>query len=92
MPRRIVMYATRNNLDCVQARALLALRRIPYDEIDASDPLLRAQVARMSCGRRSLPQFFIGGVPIGGFDELRELVRRDRLVPLLYGVGGRGAA
>ena len=36
-----------------------------------------------SAGRRSVPQVFIGGEHVGGFDELYELDRAGQLDPML---------
>ena len=58
---------------CVAAKRLLQARGIPYTEFDvAQDDALRADVMQRS-GRRTVPQIFIDGRSIGGFEELREL-------------------
>jgi glutaredoxin 3 len=36
-------------------------------------------------GQRTVPQIFLGGVPIGGFRELRQLDRDGKLAPILRG-------
>jgi glutaredoxin 3 len=48
---------------------LLAAKKIAFLEIDVTeDPKLRADMERLS-GRRTVPQIFINGNPIGGYDD-----------------------
>ncbi|HWP66651.1 MAG TPA: glutaredoxin 3 [Candidatus Limnocylindria bacterium] len=70
---RVEVYTTPMCPYCVAAKRLLTERGIPYVEFDvAEDAALRADVMRRS-GRRTVPQIFIDGRSIGGFEELREL-------------------
>ena len=72
MPR-VELYTTPSCPFCVRAKRLLAERHIAYAEIDVSeDDDLRADVLQRT-GRRTVPQIFIDGRSIGGFEELREL-------------------
>jgi len=72
MPR-VEVYTTPMCPYCVAAKRLLDERRIPYSEVDvAADAVLRAAVVERS-GRRTVPQIFIDGQSIGGFEELRDL-------------------
>ena len=58
---------------CVRAKRLLTERGIPFEETDVgADAVLRADVVRRT-GRRTVPQIFIDGRAIGGFDELVKL-------------------
>jgi glutaredoxin 3 len=67
----------------VRAKRLLEARRIAYDEIDVGgDAALRADLVRRT-GRRTVPQIFIDGDPIGGFDELAALDASTRLANLV---------
>jgi glutaredoxin 3 len=71
---------------CRAAKALLARKNVPFEEIDVSNDyeLRRAMVARAS-GRMTVPQIFIGGTPVGGSDELHALERAGKLDALLAG-------
>jgi glutaredoxin 3 len=72
MPR-LEIYTTPSCPYCVRAKRLLAERRIAYVEIDlAEDDALRAEVVQRT-GRRTVPQIFIDGRSIGGFEELAAL-------------------
>ncbi|HEX6131081.1 MAG TPA: glutaredoxin 3 [Actinomycetota bacterium] len=58
---------------CHAAKRLLEERGIAFEETDVSgDPELRAEIGKRS-GRRTVPQIFIDGEAIGGYDELRAL-------------------
>ena len=70
---RVEVYTTQMCPYCVAAKRLLKERGIPFTEFDvAQDDALRADVMQRS-GRRTVPQIFIDGRSIGGFEELREL-------------------
>jgi glutaredoxin 3 len=80
---RVVVYTTRSCPFCVRAKRLLDARGIAYDEVDVGqDAALRADLIRRT-GRRTVPQIFIDGDPIGGFDELAALDASTRLADLL---------
>ena len=64
---------------CDRAKALLKRRGIAYEEIDVSgDSDKRAWLVKTT-GRRTVPQIFIKGEPIGGSDELHALDRSGEL-------------
>jgi len=70
---RIEVYTTGSCPYCVRAKRLLQERGLAYDEFDiADDAALRADVITRS-GRRTVPQIFIDGKSIGGFEELAAL-------------------
>lgn len=66
---------------CVRAKSLLTSLGYPYEEIDITDTpeKLRelAEITRM----RTVPQIFVDGVCIGGYDELSGLVRSGAFPP-----------
>ena len=70
---RVEVYTTRNCPYCVRAKRLLETRGVPYAEMDVSDDdELRADLVRRT-GRRTVPQIFIDGRAIGGYEELAAL-------------------
>jgi len=72
MPR-VELYTTPSCPFCVRAKRLLAERHIAYAEFDVSeDDELRAEIMERT-GRRTVPQIFIDGRSIGGFEELAAL-------------------
>jgi glutaredoxin 3 len=80
---RVEIYTTSSCPFCVRAKRLLQARGIPYREIDVADaPDLRADLIRRT-GRRTVPQIFIDGDAIGGFEELAALDASTRLADLV---------
>jgi glutaredoxin 3 len=72
---RVTLYTTEPCGFCRTAKALLAARKIPYEEISlAKDPDGRAALAERT-GMMTFPQVVIDGESIGGYQEL---VRADR--------------
>lgn len=80
---RVEVYTTPSCPYCVRAKRLLTEREIAYEEIDVSaDDALRMDIMRRS-GRRTVPQIFIDGASIGGYDELAALDGRGELMPMV---------
>jgi glutaredoxin 3 len=83
---KVVIYTTQICPYCIRAKALLRSKQVDFDEVDVSrDPRLQDEVRRRS-GRRTVPQIFIDGKPVGGYDELRSLDAAGKLDSLL-GIG-----
>jgi glutaredoxin 3 len=79
MPAEVVMYTTRVCGYCVAAKRLLASRKVAYTEIDVTgDQAKRAWLVEAT-GQRTVPQIFIAGESIGGYEELAELDRAGHL-------------
>ena len=69
---------------CAAAKRLLDRKGVAYTEHDASfSPELRSQMIARANGRSTFPQIFIGGVHVGGSDELHTLDAQGRLDALL---------
>ena len=62
----------------------------PYD-LTAGDAV-REQEMRDRAGRTSVPQVFVDGQHLGGFDDIAALDARGELDPLLFGRDGKEAA
>jgi len=80
---KVVMYTTQFCPFCVRAKALLRHKGVEFEEVDVGeDAALRDKMIEES-GRRTVPQIFINGSPIGGFDELKALDDQGELDRLL---------
>ena len=79
----IVVYSSPFCGYCAAAKALLHAKGTGFEEIDViADPERRREmIAR--CGRRTVPQIFIGTTHIGGYDDLHALDANGGLDPLL---------
>jgi glutaredoxin 3 len=80
---KVQIYTTNWCPYCNAAKALLDDKRVPYDEIDVTDPDLRMAMVERAHGRRTVPQIFIGDRHVGGFDDLYALDKAGELDKLL---------
>jgi glutaredoxin 3 len=81
---KVEVYTTSYCPYCIRAKSLLKSKGVPFEEIDVSaDPLLREKMIELSGGRRTVPEIFINGRIIGGYDELHALEAEGRLDKLL---------
>jgi thioredoxin reductase (NADPH) len=88
MPR-IEMYMGHGCPYCANAKHLLASKGVTWEEINIHDlPDKGDEMIRRS-GRKTIPQIFIDGVHVGGYDELHALDVEGRLDPML-GLGKKG--
>lgn len=70
---RVVIYTTDYCPFCARAKALLRSKGVNFEEIDLfRDPRAREEVQQRT-GRRTVPQIFIDGVSVGGFDEIKQM-------------------
>ena len=83
----VKIYTTRFCGYCVAAKRLLRARSIPYEELDVSDDDAKRAWLVETTGQRTVPQIFIGGEAIGGYDELAALDRAGELAGLAGKVG-----
>lgn len=67
------------------ALALLDEKGVSYTAIDVTNDVPRELEMRERAGRTSVPQIFIGGQHIGGFDDINALDKDGKLDELLAG-------
>jgi glutaredoxin 3 len=80
---QVTIYTTNWCPYCTGAKALLRSKEIEFEEIDVTDdPVKRAEMERLS-HRRTVPQIFIDGRGIGGYDDARRLAATGALDRLL---------
>ena len=71
---------------CSAAKRLLDAKGAPYAEHDVSaDPARRSEMMDRANGRHTVPQIFVDGTHVGGYDDLAALDRTGKLDPLLAG-------
>jgi len=71
---------------CHAAKRLLVSRGVSFREIDLSKtPTRRTEMTQRAGGRGTVPQIFVGGRHIGGYDDLHELDINGKLGGLLAG-------
>lgn len=75
----IQIYSTQQCPYCVRAKALLQAKGLDYTETDVADDIEILQEMITRSGKRTVPQIFIDGDPVGGFDELSRLNAAGKL-------------
>jgi glutaredoxin 3 len=81
--RDVVVYTTNACGFCTRVKMLLSAREIEYREINISgDPEAFVELAKSS-GMMTLPQVFVDGVLIGGYNETAAADQSGRLQELL---------
>jgi glutaredoxin 3 len=80
----IEIYTTPTCPYCLAAKALLDKKGVAYTEMTViGDPAKRQEMLERANGSHTVPQIFIDGQHIGGFDDMNALDRRGKLDPLL---------
>ena len=75
-----------------RALALLKRKGVPFEAIDIThDADELEQEMRERSGRTSVPQIFIDGYHVGGYDDLAALDQAGGLDPLLFGAKASSA-
>ena len=68
---------------CAKAKALLRSEGIGYEELDVTHDKDREQEMVDRSGRRTVPQIFLDGQPLGGYDDLAKLHGQGLLKSML---------
>jgi len=77
---RILLYTTQFCGFCLAAKRLLATKGFDFEEINVGfDPERHAEMTARSGGGYTVPQIFIQGRHVGGYDELAALERAGEL-------------
>lgn len=82
--KKVEIYTTKICPYCVRAKELLKRKQIPFQEIDVSDDVVQRQEMEKLSGRRTVPQIFINGEPIGGCDDLYALDAAGKLETMVH--------
>ena len=78
---KVVVYGTKYCIYCIAARRLLK-KKIKFENIIVSNANKRKELELLS-GRKTVPQIFVNGKPIGGFDQLLSLEENGFLESML---------
>lgn len=81
---KVEIYTTNLCGYCFAAKRMLNSKNVDFEEISlSSNPERRGEMMERAKGRRTVPQIFIDGKHIGGFDDMAALNSEGRLDPLL---------
>ena len=82
--KNIIMYTGPMCNFCDAAKRLFARNNLSYKEIDVSlKDGLREEMIKKANGKRTVPQIFFNEFHVGGYQELRELEKNQKLVDLV---------
>ena len=82
--KKILMYSGPMCNFCEAAKRLLDRNNLKYSVIDVSSGAnIREEMINKSNGRRTIPQIFFDEMHIGGYQELRQLEKENKLLELL---------
>lgn len=80
----VKVYTAGNCCYCHMAKDLLRRKGAAFEEVDLTGRAdLRADLREKAGGRNTVPQIWIGGVHVGGCDDLHALERSGKLDTLL---------
>jgi len=88
---KVVLYTTPYCGYCRAAKHLLSKKGVTFTEIDVSEDMeRRGEMIARAFGRPTVPQIFINDTHVGGYDELAELERAEKLDALLVEIDAVG--
>jgi glutaredoxin len=67
-----VVWSKTNCIFCDQAKHLLKMKGIPYEERNISKDYTKEQLLEAVPNAKTVPQIFLDGKLIGGFDKLKQ--------------------
>jgi glutaredoxin 3 len=82
-PADVRIYTTKVCPYCFAAKRLLGARGVAYEEVDVTGDDARRAWLVETTQRRTIPQVFVRGQAIGGYDELAALDKSGKLATLL---------
>ena len=82
--KNIVIYTGPSCNYCDAAKRLLARNNAPFKEINISivDGAMDEMIKKAN-GKRTVPQIFVDEYHVGGYQELRELEKQNKLQELI---------
>ena len=79
----VKIYTTKLCPYCIRAKSLLSRKGVAYQEIDVSGNREMRRWLADETGRQTVPQIFINGQAVGGYDDIAALDRQGRLDGML---------
>ena len=80
----VVIYTTPYCPYCMMAKSLLQSKGMAWEEVDLmAEPGRREEMIARAKGRHTVPQIFVNGSGLGGYDEVAALDRQGKLDEIL---------
>ena len=80
---RVEIYGNASCVYCMAARTLFTRKGVPFRDIIVTESPDQLEEMHRRSGRTSVPQVFIDGEHVGGFDDISILDSQGRLDELL---------
>ena len=81
---KVIVYTKKYCPYCEGAKRLLETKGVSFEEIDVTGDEKKLQQLIKQTGHQTVPQVFINGQFVGGFDELEELDNLGELNKMLH--------
>ena len=85
MFEKVEIYSKSNCIFCDKAKHLFNSMNIEYVEHNAEDQATFTELMERNPAARTMPQIFINGTHVGGFDDLSAAEQSGRLDDILNG-------
>jgi len=79
----VTIYRTQYCPYCDMAERLFESLDVDFDEIDVTDDDEKREELINRTGQKTVPQIFINGESVGGYDDVRELKDKGELQEML---------
>ncbi len=84
--KKILMFSSNICPYCIAAKDLFGQLNLNFQEKIVDNNIeARAEMLKLSNGRKTVPQIFIGDIHIGGYDDLKKLHNDQKLKSMLDG-------
>ena len=80
---QVEMYSTPTCPFCIRAKALLNQKGVSFVDVNVRDHPGKRKEMQERSGGHTVPQIFISGKPIGGCDEMFDLLNAGKLDQML---------
>ena len=91
MAAQVKIYTTPWCGYCMAALRFLRRKGVEIEQVEADDAKTRRWLREVT-GRRTVPQIFIDGKPVGGYTDIRDLDNRGLLDRMLAGEPTQGSS
>jgi len=79
----VTLYTTKFCPYCIRALRMLSKKGVPYKNIDVNKNQELYKKIKKETGSNTVPQIFIGEKFIGGYDEMNQLDKEEKLDSIL---------
>ncbi len=82
--KKILIFSSNICPYCIAAKRLLQKLSLNFQEKIVDDNFeVRTEMLKLSKGKKTVPQIFIGDIHVGGYDDLEKLYAEGRLKSMI---------